>query len=186
MDVGPRKKLRLIRVPAMPLLCGLMFCGWAGMATAESGVQASSTQKTHQGQITSGDRTIAYTFTYDEQGREIIDVGGIRIRSNFYASLDNPEAGWATGYLSPDETRLIFRIQASHNQNVWVLNLKRKTVEFVSKDNPTRHLYIEWLDSSRFQLMYAGMGYTITYTYQRVDGKWKVTGREDMPPEAFN
>ncbi len=185
MDVGPRKKLRLVRVFALLHLCWLTSFGWAGMAVAESGVQASSTQKLHQGQITSRGRTIAYIFTYDEQGREIIDVGGIRIRSNFYASLDNPEAGWATGQLSPDETRLIFRIQASHNQNVWVLNLKRKTVEFISKENPTRHLYIEWLDSSRFQLMYAGMGYAITYTYQLVDGKWQVTGREDMPPEAF-
>jgi hypothetical protein len=162
-----------------------MFCGWAGMAAAESGVQASSTLKTHQGQITSGDRTIAYTFTYDQQGREIINVGGISIRSNFYASLDNPEAGWATGYLSPDETRLIFRIQASHNHNLWVLNLKRKTVEFVSKDNPTRHLCIEWLDSSRFQLMVADMGYATMYTYQQVDGKRQLTREVDWPLEAF-
>ncbi len=64
MDVGPRKKLRRVRVFVLLHLCWLTSFGWAGMAAAaESGVQASSAQKTHEGQVTSRGRTIAYTFT---------------------------------------------------------------------------------------------------------------------------
>ena len=41
------------------------------------------------------------------------------------------------------------------------------------------------LNYGRFQLQYAGIGYIKTCTYQLVEGKWQITGEEDIPPEAF-
>jgi len=175
-------RIRRMLLFALFHLCGLIFFGVTEM-WAEDSSAPKQYQGQYQGQVGSG--ALAYTFTYDEQGREIIDLGGIRIRPDFYARLDDPESGWATGSLSPDETRLIFRLGRIRNKNVWVLNLKRKTIEFVTRENRGRHLFIEWLDSNRFQLQYAGMGYSTTYTYQRVAGEWKITGEVDLPPEAF-
>ena len=121
-----------------------------------------------------------YTIKVDKKGNESILVSDIELKLNIKANLSDPESNLVPAVLSPDKTRLLLYVGSSEGKNVWVINLKTKKKEFISRDNLGRHLFIKWLDNNTFELMFAGMGYAVAYTYKYIENNWKLVSEEDV------
>ena len=99
----------------------------------------------------------------------------LKPQSNSYIEyLEDGDDSYLTGILSPDGSRILVALGHIDEKNVWVVNLKTAKLEFESHENAGRHLFPKWLDVSRFELMYGGMGYRVEREYKS-DGKaWKL------------
>lgn len=113
----------------------------------------------------------------EKSGSEkVLNLNGVLLKpqSNSYIEyLEDGDNSYLTGILSPDGSRILVALGHIDEKNVWVVNLKTAKLEFESHENAGRHLIPKWLDVSRFELMYGGMGYRVEKEYKWDGNAWK-------------
>ena len=118
-----------------------------------------------------------YVVVENSEGNKVLNLAGVHLKpqsDTYIELLEEGENDYLTGMLSPDGSRILVSLGHVEEKNVWAVNLKTKTIEFESHENVGRHLFPKWLDVSRFELMYGGMGYRVEREYKLDGSTWKV------------
>lgn len=121
------------------------------------------------------DKSVYVVVERGKDKKSHLSVGGVPLKLESDAYIEVIDEGYLSGVLSPDKVRILVSLGHVDEKNVWVVNLNAKQLEFTSHDNPARHVFPKWLNSSSFELMYGGMGYRVEREYTLVNGSWKIT-----------
>jgi hypothetical protein len=117
-----------------------------------------------------------YVVIESSGGKKVLNLVGVRLKPQTDSYIELLEEGdsFLSGLLSPDGSRILVSLGHIDEKNVWVVNLKTSTLEFESHENVGRHLFPKWLDVSRFELMYGGMGYRVEQEFKLSGNAWKL------------
>jgi hypothetical protein len=117
-----------------------------------------------------------YVVIENSGGKKVLNLAGVRLKPKTDTYIEYLQEGesFLSGLLSPDKSRILVSLGHIDEKNVWVVNLKTSTLEFESHENVGRHLFPKWLDVSRFELMYGGMGYRVEREYKFSGNAWKL------------
>lgn len=92
-----------------------------------------------------------------------------------------PEGNSIWGKISPDgKTAVVYIENSRYQRNAWVINLESNQVELFINHSEGKHFIVRFIDDRHFMITHAGMGYRTDYHYERVDGVWRNTSREDI------
>ena len=116
-----------------------------------------------------------YVVIENNGGKKTLSLVGVQLKPKTESYIKYLEEGesFLSGFISPDKSRILVSLGHIDEKNVWVVNLKTSTVEFESHENFGRHFFPKWLDASRFELMYGGMGYRVEKEYKFSGTAWK-------------
>jgi hypothetical protein len=117
-----------------------------------------------------------YVVVENSGGKKVLNLAGVQLKpqTDSYIELLHEDDSFLSGFLSPDKLRILVSLGHIDEKNVWVINLKTSTLEFESHENVGRHLFPKWLDVSRFELMYGGMGYRVEKEHKLSGNAWKL------------